>query len=133
VALVSPAELKGMESLRVYVLTRIELRHVRATAMAQSLRPFFVTSGASSFDIGTAGNDGVLLLQGLAADVAKAAEMVADADRPAPLPKSGRGSDRQPGGTRAGARGAPARADRNRGAEGDRHRGRQEEVSSQST
>jgi len=84
---VTPAELESMRSLRLYVTTRIELRHVRAGVMAQTLRPFFAIGGATSFDIGTAGNDGILLLRGMAADVATATELVADADRPAPLPK----------------------------------------------
>jgi len=85
--LLFPSILARLREQRVWVTTQVETRHIRASVAAQTLRPFFASAGSIGLEIGTSGNERTVLLRGLAADVAKAAEIIADSDQPASLPK----------------------------------------------
>ncbi|MEZ5965474.1 MAG: hypothetical protein R3F56_16695 [Planctomycetota bacterium] len=79
-------ELAKLRSMPTWVTTTVAARHASATMIAQTLRPFFA-SNAGGLNLGTAGNDRLIVLSGMAVDVARAVDMIAKADLPAPLPK----------------------------------------------
>jgi len=66
----------------VNIITAVPVEHVRATMAAQTLRPFFATSGGTQLNIGTAGNERVILLQGFAPQVVNAYELIKLVDQP---------------------------------------------------
>lgn len=62
----------------------VPLENVAATRAATTLRPFFMSNGpANGLSIGTLGSDSALILQGFAAEVASAIEIIRTADRAA--------------------------------------------------
>lgn len=79
-------ELAKLRSVPTWVTTMVATRHARATVIAQTLRPFFA-SNTGGLNLGTTGNDNSIVLSGMAVDVARAVDMIAEADQPAPLPK----------------------------------------------
>ncbi len=84
----TPAEVRRMRDVRVCVATQITVQHVRATVATQTLRPFFAGNGAGgSLNLGTAGNERAILLQGMSDNVAQAIDMIAEVDQPEPLGK----------------------------------------------
>lgn len=83
----TPDEVRRLRSVRIYVSTQITVEHVRATVAMQTLRPFFASAGPSSLSLGTAGNERVILLQGMSESVAQALDAIAGIDQPQPLPK----------------------------------------------
>ncbi|MEZ5965760.1 MAG: secretin N-terminal domain-containing protein [Planctomycetota bacterium] len=66
----------------VNIMTAVPVEHVRATMAAQTLRPFFAGSGGTQLNIGTAGNERVILLQGFAPQVVNAYELIKLVDQP---------------------------------------------------
>jgi len=83
---VTAEELAKLRKVPIWVTTTVWLRHARASEVAQMLRPF-LAGGRGAVNLGTVGNEGMILVSGLATDVGHAADLIAEADRPAPLPK----------------------------------------------
>lgn len=79
----TPDEVRRMRDVRVYVITSAKVQHMRATVTSQTLRPFFAGAGGG-LNIGTAGSERSILLQGLAEQVAQALDMIAEVDQPQP-------------------------------------------------
>lgn len=80
---VPPEKLAAMaDQTGVNILTAVSVEHVRATAATQTLRPFFATGGTANINLGTAGNERVVLIQGFAPQVANAYELLKIVDRP---------------------------------------------------
>lgn len=84
---VTPEVARQMRDIRMFVSTQATVQHVRATMAAQTLRPFFATIGGAGLSLGTAGNERVILLEGLTEHVAKALDIIASIDQPQPLMK----------------------------------------------
>ncbi len=78
----TPDEVRLKRNVRVYVMTYAPLQHMRASIAAQTLRPFFAGAGGSQINIGTAGTEQTILLQGLAEQVAQALDLIAQVDQP---------------------------------------------------
>lgn len=70
----------------VNIITAVPVEHVRATVAAQTLRPFFATTGGAQINLGTAGNERVILLQGFAPQVVNAYELIKLVDQPDRVP-----------------------------------------------
>lgn len=84
----TPEEVRRMRDVRVCVSTQVILQHARASVVTQTMRPFFASSGAVGIlNIGTAGNERVILLSGMSDSVAQAMGMIAEVDQPEPLGK----------------------------------------------
>ncbi len=85
----TPAEVRRMRDVRVFVTTQVTVQHTRAPVVVQTLRPFFAGAGGAGgcLNIGTAGNEHVILLQGVADSVAQALDTIAEIDQPQPLSK----------------------------------------------
>jgi hypothetical protein len=85
-ALLLPAEeVRRLRAVRIAVTTHAPVQHVRATVLAQTLRPFFAASGGpTQLAVGTAGSESTVLLSGMADSVAQALDLIAAADQPAP-------------------------------------------------
>lgn len=83
----TPAEVLRMRDVRIFVSTSVTVQHVRASIAAQTMRPFFASAGGASLNLGTTGNESVILLQGLADVVAQALDFIANTDQPQALPK----------------------------------------------
>lgn len=76
-------ELKAMRSAKVAVIVRLQLRHVSSGTAAQTLRPLFASGGGNvPVNIGTAEETSVLLVQGMADDVARAVDAIEAIDVP---------------------------------------------------
>lgn len=70
----------------VQIMTAVPVEHVRATVAAQTLRPFFAGAGGAQLNLGTAGNERVILLQGFAPQVVNAYELIKLVDQPDHVP-----------------------------------------------
>jgi len=64
------------------VFTVIPVQHVRATAVTQTLRPFFASGGNQSMSLGTAGSEDAVILSGFVDNVLSAAALIAAIDVP---------------------------------------------------
>lgn len=79
--LMTPNQVRNRRYLYMKVQTVVQVKHVEARSLANSLRPMLM--GGRAVPLVMSGvNDGVLLIQGLAADVARATELVEMADLP---------------------------------------------------
>lgn len=78
----TPEEILAKPMLRMPVSTVVELQHTNATLATNALRPFFASVGGAgtTLTIGSTGNGGTLLLQGLQDQVATAIQLVREAD-----------------------------------------------------
>lgn len=75
---------RALKGVRTVVTTVIPVEHVRAQAMAQSLRPFFASSGSGMpLSVASAGTDAAVVVSGLVDDVLSAAATIAALDLPA--------------------------------------------------
>lgn len=70
----------------VNIMTAVPVEHLRATQASQTLRPFFATTGAAQLNLGTAGNETVILVQGFAPQVVNAYELIKLVDQPGRVP-----------------------------------------------
>jgi hypothetical protein len=66
---------------KLYIATRLALKHLDAGAAAQMLRPFLATGSKHGIQVGSLG-DSALLLAGFGDDVAAAVRLVDLADLP---------------------------------------------------
>lgn len=81
---VTSAELQQLRASKLWVSVQVQLTSLGANIAAQSLRPFFATSGVIGMNIGTAGSENTVLLAGFADQVAAAVDMIKFADAAAP-------------------------------------------------
>ncbi len=89
----SPLEVKQHAKMAIPVVTALRLKHISASKATASVRPFLAGGGvgASAVQIGTAGNEEMVLLQGFANQVAQAMRLFEEVDQPGqrpPLAKS---------------------------------------------
>jgi len=75
-------EVRRLKGTRIVVTVALPLQHARATVMAQTLRPFYATSGSTSVNLGTGGTESVLAMTGFVDDILNAATMIAQLDQP---------------------------------------------------
>lgn len=80
----TPAEIATRGSGYLPVLTTVELEHIDARVAINALRPFFMASRSSEMQLGSAGDERTLFLQGPTCYVAQALRAVGVADRPRP-------------------------------------------------
>jgi hypothetical protein len=82
----TPEEVLRRPTLRMPVLTTVELQHINAPVAVNALRPFFGQAGSSgtSLQLGNVGNNAALLLQGFADQVAAAIRLLRECDKPPP-------------------------------------------------
>jgi len=80
----SPLEVKQHANMAVPVVTTVRLKHISAPKATATVRPFFAGggAGAASVQIGTAGNDEMVLLQGFANQVAQTIRLFEEIDQP---------------------------------------------------
>ena len=78
-----PEEILRRPNLKVVVTTAVHLKHVSANRASATLRPFFAGggAGAGSVQIGNAGNDEMILLQGFADQVVAVLKMLKEVDK----------------------------------------------------
>lgn len=75
-------EVRKLKGTRLIVTSVIPVQHVRATAAAQTLRPFFATSGQATLNLGTAGSETAVVVSGFVDQVLGAAALIASVDIP---------------------------------------------------
>jgi hypothetical protein len=81
----SPDEVLRRPQLRMTVLTTVELQHINAPVAVNALRPFFAQGGnGPTLQLGNAGNNASLLLQGFADQVTVAIRLLRECDKPPP-------------------------------------------------
>ncbi|HEX6812205.1 MAG TPA: hypothetical protein VF384_11320 [Planctomycetota bacterium] len=83
----TPEQVLARPSLKVPVLTVVELKHINATIATNALRPFYASTGgnpAGSMTIGNVGNSTAMLLSGMSDQVAGAIRLLKTCDVPPP-------------------------------------------------
>ncbi|MHC4514313.1 MAG: hypothetical protein ACYS5W_11495 [Planctomycetota bacterium] len=84
-AFMKPEEVLRRPKLKMMVTTAVHLEHGSAAKVSATMRPFFAMGGAGpgGVQIGTAGTERTLLLQGFTDQVAAVLKMVAEVDKAA--------------------------------------------------